>query len=126
MHPRRLRKYAIGAGGMLVLVVAMLLASGWGSAVAAQISTVFVSNDAAHAVPVREQALDANGNLKVHEQGTASVNVGNAFVPVRSDESTDIVAGGVISANAPLYPFDVSGYKESGSPLVTAIAPRAK
>ena len=53
-----------------------LLATGGGSAVAAQIANVFVTNDASHAVPVPEQALD-NANLKVHEQGTANVNVTN-------------------------------------------------
>ncbi len=65
MRLRRLKKYGIGAGGMLVLVMAILLATGWSSAVAAQISNVFVTNDASHPVPV-------------HEQGTASVNVTNS------------------------------------------------
>jgi hypothetical protein len=71
MH--RFKKYAIGAGGMLVLVAAIVLATGSGSAVAAQITSVFVTNDASHAVPVRDQNLDANGNVKVHEQGTSTV-----------------------------------------------------
>src|SRR6185437_9559586 len=75
-------KYAIGAGGMLALVVAIVLATGSGSAVAAQISSVFVSNDASHAVPVREQNRDGNGNIKVHEQGTANVNVSGGTVNV--------------------------------------------
>jgi hypothetical protein len=35
---------------------------------------VTVANTAAQAVPVREQNLDANGNIKVHEQGTAKVS----------------------------------------------------
>lgn len=64
MRLRVFKKYAIGAGGMLVLVMAILLATGWGSAVAAQVSNVFVTNDAAHAVPVQQQ-------------GTANVNVTN-------------------------------------------------
>jgi len=59
------RTWALGAGGMLVLVIAILLATGWGSAVAAQITNVFVTNDTAHPV-------------LVHEQGTAAVNVTNA------------------------------------------------
>lgn len=42
---------------------------------AAPIASVFVSNDASSPIPVREQNLDANGNVKVHEQGTANVNV---------------------------------------------------
>jgi hypothetical protein len=83
MRLQRLKKYGIGAGGMLLLVMAILLATGWGSAVAAQISSVFVTNDAAHAVPVREQNLD-NGNIKVHEEGTANVNVTGGTVNLGS------------------------------------------
>ena len=52
MRLQPLKKYALGAGGMLVLVTAILLSTGRGSAVAAQISNVFVTNDASHAVPV--------------------------------------------------------------------------
>jgi hypothetical protein len=53
---RRFKKYAIGAGGMLVLVAAVVLATGSGSAVAAQIGSVFVTNDSNHPVPVKTQA----------------------------------------------------------------------
>ena len=83
MRQRSWRTYGIGVGGGLLLVMAILLASGWGSAVAAQITSVFVNNDAAHPVPVQEQRADANGNVKVHEQGTANVNVTNDSVPVK-------------------------------------------
>jgi hypothetical protein len=55
MRSRTWKKYGVGAGGMLVLVMAVLLATGWGSAVAAQITNVFVTNDAAHPVPVQNQ-----------------------------------------------------------------------
>jgi hypothetical protein len=82
MGLRRFKKYAIGAAGMLVLVVAVVLATGSGSAVAAQITNVFVTNDAAHPVPVRATNTDANGNVKVHEQGTANVNVSGGTVNV--------------------------------------------
>jgi hypothetical protein len=44
--------------------------------------SVFVTNDTSHPVPVREQATDANGNLKVHEQGIAEVNVTNGSLSV--------------------------------------------
>jgi hypothetical protein len=71
MRPRGLKKYAIGAGGMLMLVVGLLLATGWGSAVAAQITSVVVTNDTAHPVPV-------------HEQGTASVNVTSGQLTAKS------------------------------------------
>jgi len=49
---------------------------------AAPITSVFVSNDAAHPVPVVETRADANGNVKVHEQGTANVNVTNTSLPI--------------------------------------------
>lgn len=64
MRHRGLKHYAFGAGGMLALVLTILLATGWGTAVAAQITNVFVTNDTTHPVPV-------------HEQGTANVNVTN-------------------------------------------------
>jgi hypothetical protein len=47
------KKYGLGGCGMLMLVMAVLLATGWGSAVAAQIQNVFITNDSAHAVPVQ-------------------------------------------------------------------------
>jgi hypothetical protein len=54
---RRIKQYAVGAGGMLVLVAAVVLATGSGSAVAAQIGSVFVTNDSSHPVPVKTQAV---------------------------------------------------------------------
>jgi len=47
---------------------------------------VTVSNTPAQAVPEREQNLDARGNIKVHEQGTADVNVTNGSLKVETDE----------------------------------------
>lgn len=44
---------------------------------------VTVDNTPANAVPVREQNRDANGNIKVHEQGTANMNVTNSALAVR-------------------------------------------
>jgi hypothetical protein len=46
------------------------------------VPSMFVANDNQHALPVEEQNLDTNGNLKVHEQGTADVNVTNASLTV--------------------------------------------
>lgn len=43
---------------------------------------MFVTNDSTHPVPTKEQNLDASGNIKVHEQGIANVNVTNASIPV--------------------------------------------
>ena len=62
------RRYGVGAGGMLVVVMAILLTSGMGSAAGAALLNVVVTNDSDHPVPV-------------HEQGTANVNV-NGTVPV--------------------------------------------
>jgi len=44
--------------------------------------TVLVTNKNSRPVPVREQNLDRHGNIKVHEQGTASVKVTNNSVSV--------------------------------------------
>jgi hypothetical protein len=100
---QRFKKYAIGAGGMLVVVVAIVLATGSGSAVAAQITNVFVTNDASHPVPVREQNRDASGNIKVHEQGTANVQLApvttgaNTFI-LCSGEGSEVARQGVATA----------------------------
>jgi hypothetical protein len=78
-----LKKYAIGAGGMLVLVMAVLLATGGGSAVAGQISSVFVTNDAAHAVPVQALATpvtDGGGADTIPGGATESVPGGKAVI----------------------------------------------
>jgi hypothetical protein len=80
VEEEKMRKAFIPAS-LLMLVTAILFATGLGSAVGAQISSVFVTNDSANPVPVQEQRTDANGNIKVHEQGTANVNV-NGIVSV--------------------------------------------
>ena len=41
------------------------------------VSSVIIGNTSANPVPVREQNLDANGNVKVHEQGTAEASTGS-------------------------------------------------
>jgi hypothetical protein len=78
----------------------ILLATGWGTAVAAQITSVLVTNDAAHPVPVQEQRADAQGNVRVHEQGTADVNVTNASLPVH--EQGTVSASPTPAANFPV------------------------
>jgi hypothetical protein len=55
-------------------------------------SNVVVSNTPAQAVPNREQNLDGSGNIKVHEQGTANVNVTNSSLSVAPE--SPITAGG--------------------------------
>ena len=97
MRLRPLKKYAIGAGGMLVLVMAILLATGWGSAVAAQISNVFVTNDSSHPVPV-------------HEQGTASVSLASGGNAVTSADQTEILLEHEFTVGGGTQLIDVSGY----------------
>jgi hypothetical protein len=51
-------------------------------------SNVIVGNTTTNPVPVDVQNTDAAGNLKVHEQGTANVDVTNSSLPV-SVQNTD-------------------------------------
>jgi hypothetical protein len=51
---------------------------------AANAPSIFMSFDTSHPVPVREQNIDANGNIKVHEQGTANVNATNSSLSAQS------------------------------------------
>lgn len=44
--------------------------------------SVVISNGPDQPVPVREQNLDAHGNVKVHEDGIANVNVTNSSLAV--------------------------------------------
>ena len=48
----------------------------------AALSSVTVNNTSTNPVPVLEQNVDTNGNIKVHEQGTANVNVTNTNLSV--------------------------------------------
>jgi hypothetical protein len=92
MGLRRCKKYAIGAGAMLALVFAIVLATGSGSAVAAQVTSVFVNNDAAHPVPV---------------------NVQNTTVPVSERSTTQLLWSGDLSGPSGSSPtMDVSGFTE--------------
>src|ERR1044071_8202149 len=85
MRLQQFKKYAIGAGGMLVLVAAIVLANGSGSAVAAQITSVFVTNTSAHPVPVSQQ-------------GTANV-AGSVTARPAPPDSTWSVAGFMEGSN---------------------------
>ena len=50
--------------------------------------------------PVREQNLDPNGLIRVHEQGTANVNVTNVPLPVTGTVNAN-VTGSVVRATIP-------------------------
>jgi hypothetical protein len=85
---------------------------------AASIPPVLVSNDPSHALPVREQNLDG-GSIRVHEEGTASVNVTNGTLPVHeqgtakatSDDRTQRLVGETIPAGGSVT-VDASAYRE--------------
>src|SRR5438477_4922506 len=61
---KSLRRYLVTLMATTSLVTIVLLVTGWGSAIAAQVSSVVVTNSASQPVPVAQQ-------------GTASVNVAN-------------------------------------------------
>jgi hypothetical protein len=51
--------------------------------------------------PVLEQNLDANGLIRVHEQGTANVNVTNASLPVSGNVNANVTGGSVLATIPP-------------------------
>jgi hypothetical protein len=120
----RFSSWGLSVLTMVSVATVVLLVTGWGSAVAASVQSVLVTNTAANPVPVAptgtvpvheqgtakvsEQNLDGNGNIKVHEQGTANVNVTNtAALPVSGTVSvgnlpaTQPVSGTVSVDNFP-------------------------
>jgi hypothetical protein len=71
---KKLRKYGMTFVATTVLVTIVLLVTGWGSAMAAQVTSVLITNTGtSQAVPV-------------HEQGTASVTVTNT-VPTKASDN---------------------------------------
>jgi hypothetical protein len=69
------------------------------------VPSVFVTNDASNPVPAREQNVDPDGNIKVHEQGTVDVNLTNGNVNVTP--RPDPVTGGGGSYTALACPGEV-------------------
>ncbi len=62
----------------------LLFVTGWGSAAASSLFSVFVTNTSSNPVPVQ-----AVGTVPVHEQGTADVNVTNTTAMPVADTNTD-------------------------------------
>jgi hypothetical protein len=79
-----MRRTLIAAVGLVVmsLVVGATVLRPQVAQAAQGIADVFVTNDATHPLPTREQNVDTNGNIKVDEQGTANVNITNPTLPV--------------------------------------------
>lgn len=86
---KRFKRYLVAVAGLLGLVSAILLVTGWSSAVASNISSVFVTNSASNPVPV-------NGTVKVDSTAASPVLVSGAVSlsgspSVKIDPSGDVV-----------------------------------
>jgi hypothetical protein len=75
---------------------------------------VTVDNTTANPVPVREQNLDARGNINVHEQGTASVNVTNSSLAVHEQGTAAVHEQGTANVNVVSSSVPVS---QAGAPV---------
>jgi hypothetical protein len=119
----RLSRWGLTVVTMVSVATVVLLISGWGSALAANVSSVFIANTTSNPVPVQQQGtasvnvtntsvpihdtnVDSNGNLKVHEQGTTNVaqsgtwNVGISGTPtVKSGDVASVLdqSGGTVT-----------------------------
>ncbi len=86
-----MRKALIPVSSLLLgAVIGAMVFQGQAARAASSILSVFVTNSPTHPVPVQEQNLDSNGNIKVHEQGTANVNVTNTTVPVHEQGTAQV------------------------------------
>jgi hypothetical protein len=80
---------------------------------------VFVTNDTSHPVPVSEQNKDATGNIKVHEQGTANVNVANSSLSVTAPVVTS--GAGAESFGTSSSPLEVGACPCTASAIVVTM-----
>jgi hypothetical protein len=103
-------KRQAGIGALLLVCVGIVLGATVFRSDIAQATglaqSVTVNNTAAQAVPVREQSTDANGNIKVHEQGTVNVDVTNSSLSVAA--AAPITDGGSQRAAYPDLPAMLS------------------
>jgi FlaG/FlaF family flagellin (archaellin) len=77
--------------------------------------SVTIDNTAANPVPVREQNLDA-GRIRVHEAGTANVDVTNSSLNVNGTVAIDQSANGVHEVNGVASsPFTRTAFASFGS-----------
>jgi hypothetical protein len=96
---RKVRKYALTLLATTSLVTVVLLLTGWDSAVASQISNVFVTNTSANPVPVSGSV--SVSNLPATQPVSGTVNVGN----LPSSQTID----GSVSPAAPPAPVLLRG-----------------
>jgi hypothetical protein len=103
------RSYVAAGLGFATLVTIIFLATGWGSAVAAQITSVLVTNDVSHPVPVHEQGI-ANVNVV----GSSLAASGNRLIQVAShlsDPSSTVATAWVNTSDC----RRIVGYVTSGA-----------
>jgi hypothetical protein len=81
---------------------------------AEKLTPVFVTNDAAHPVPVDQQGTAdvnvTNSSLSVQQQGTADVRVTNTSVPVQHQGTADVRVTNSSLTVAPQAPITGGGY----------------
>jgi hypothetical protein len=111
-------KHQAGIGALLLLCVGIVLGATVFRADIAQATglaqSVTVNNTASNPVPVREQNLDGSGSIKVHEQGTANVNVTNSSLTVASPAP---ITDGAIVVGIPCP----AGFNFGGSVVASAL-----
>ncbi len=109
-----MRKYAIVAAGLLVsLVLGATVFSEPIASAAQAILPVLVTNDASQPVPAQEVNTDADHNIKVHEQGTANVNVTGGTVNALSDPPSQRVTRVATSQTIPANTAWHTGYRNT-------------
>lgn len=125
----KLRRWGLTVVTMVSVATVVLLVTGWGSAVAASVSSVIVANPASNPanvkvtnttpLSVQESNTDTNGNIKVHEQGIANVNV--TGTPTVQTEGATVIANGFIHVPANGVQ-NLSGGTESGDSRFTDVS----
>jgi len=119
---KRLTRYIVALAGLVGLVSAIMLATGWSSAVASNIGSVFVTNGASNPVPVSGTVkVDSTAADPVVVGGTVSlsgstVSVGNT-PSVKIDPSGDVVD--VADHLAQAFDIDVRFSLADGEALAT-------
>jgi hypothetical protein len=95
---------------MVTVATVLLLVTGWGAALGANVSSVLVANKPTQPIPVTETNTDANGNIRVHEQGIATVKSGDVATVLGQGGNVTISAGQRLTLNPDAE--DVSAYRE--------------
>jgi hypothetical protein len=91
---------------------------------ASPFTNVIVSNPATNPVPVAEQNVDGSGNVKVHEQGTANVNVTNGSLAAAQSGTWNVgLSGtpGVTSADSTTLVGSYTGAPDGGGAFTEAV-----